>query len=101
MSANSTPKRAQAHTSRSGTYKFQLLADHRSRGHTLAHPPEADRGFDRPWIECRRCRQGDYRRSVSSFPACISLLGEGSASIVSEEAVPVTLEQWIRTKALP
>jgi len=28
-------------------------------------------------------------------------LGEGSAGIVSEEAVPATLEQWIRTKALP
>jgi len=74
-----------------GQIHLSTFADHRMAGSYSR--AQNQRGFDRPRVECRRCRQGDYRRSVSSFPACISLLGEGSAGIVSEEAAPSTSEQ--------
>src|SRR4051794_9524501 len=105
MSANSTPKllleQACSPSSRvsptiegdcatrpvqEGQVNLSFSADHRQAGpYSRA---QHQRGLDRPWVECRRCRQGNYRRSVSPFPACIPLLGEGSAGIVSEEAVP-------------
>ena len=54
------------------------------RGHTLAR--KGGEELIVLGLNADGVAKDESRRSVSSFPACISLLGEGSAGIVSEGA---------------
>jgi hypothetical protein len=78
-----------------------IWADRVERGHTLAQSHSGGEDLIVLGLNVDGVAKDECRRSVSSFPACISLLGEGSAGIVSEEAVHLLPEQPIRTKALP